>query len=75
MKVLPTNANFCCLSCGYPFWSNIVFGKGLAPTIFFDVHDSCTQRSFLSKRRANNEFCGGSSNNNFDSRIGVIFKM
>ncbi len=58
-----------------PIWSNKFLGKGFKPTIWFGVHNSCMQHDFPSNIRAKNEFRGGCSNNNFDSKIRVTSKV
>jgi hypothetical protein len=56
-------------------WSNKFLGNGFAPTFFSNVHNSHTQHDFPCKRHAKNEFCGGSSNNSFDSNTEATSKV
>ncbi len=56
-------------------WSNKFLGKGFGPTIWFGVRNSCMQHDFPCNICAKNEFCGGFSNNNSDSKIRVTSKV
>jgi hypothetical protein len=56
-------------------WSNNFFGKGFAPTIWFEVHNSHMQCDFPCNICAKNEFYKGCSNNNFNYEAKVAPKV